>query len=171
MFLRKIKPLELVLAVALLSTVGTLTVPRFGRASSEPQRAALLRTRLQTLRIAIEQYAQDHDALPAQNDDGQNPAGTAAAFIAQLTQPSDAQGRVAITRDKLHRFGPYLRDGIPTCPVPPCEGRSGVYVVVDGERLDLAPDAQAGWVYCLQTGRIIVNSDVADAEGRSFMSY
>ena len=82
-----------------------------------PSERDRLRTDLKIMRVAIERYYQDHGAYPGEVSDGEHDAGRATAVVAQLTMFSDAEGRVSRTYDTDHPFGPYLREGIPPCPV------------------------------------------------------
>ncbi len=161
--------IEVILVVLLLGLVAALTVPRFSRAGSadiEPD----VRMPLSVLRNAIEMYYFDHGAYPGQNPDGMHPAGSAAAFRSQLTKFTDEAGRVADRKDDRHRFGPYLRAGIPPCLVPPRRGQTGVVMVTI--RPGFLPEANgAGWVYNYQTGDIVMNSDALDAENLAYDQY
>jgi len=113
-----------------LGLVAAVTVPRFSRAAVAPRavNAVPLRDSLRTLRIAIERYYLDHRAYPAQYADAVAPAASAAAFEAQLTRYNRRVRPVANARDAVHRFGPYLRDGVPLCPLPG-GSRAGVHVI------------------------------------------
>lgn len=176
---------ELLIALVVLGVVAAIAIPRLSRAAA-PDPTTALRSDLQVLRCAIERYYQDHGHYPGARADGQHPAGSAAAVIAQLTQRSDASGRVADPTggpanpagpalDTTHAalaFGPYLRDGMPPCPVPPALGQTGLHVVADGRALAANPDApDAGWVYDCATGRIVPNSGACSPDGRAYLDY
>lgn len=164
--------LELIIAVVLLGLLAVLAIPRLTRASPTPEVTAALRADLKILRVAIDLYYRDHGAFPAQHSDGREAAGTPAAFVGQLTGYTDAHGHVCETPDADHCFGPYLRDGIPPCPVVPGPHRHAIHVI-SGPALptDVAGSAPAGWVYSPNTGHIAANTTAADARGRPYASY
>ncbi|MCK4342851.1 MAG: prepilin-type N-terminal cleavage/methylation domain-containing protein, partial [Phycisphaerae bacterium] len=88
--------IELIIALVILALLAALAIPRFSRAAAQPDEGAILRAHLKVLRVAIERYYQDHDVFPGCHADGLNPAGSEAAFIAQLTKFSDERGRVNV---------------------------------------------------------------------------
>lgn len=168
---KAVSAVEVIVAVVILGLLVALAIPRFTRAAAHEQDARL-RGCLKVLRVAIERYYQDHHAFPGQHGDGSSPAASPATFVAQLTKFTDQRGRVSDVKDALHRFGPYLRDGVPQCPVPPHLGRAGVHVIRGGTAPAFADQAaEAGWVYNCQTGQIVANSNATDSTGRSYLSY
>lgn len=168
---KAVSAVEVIVAVVILGLLLALAIPRFTRAAGHDQ-GARLRGHLKVLRIAIERYYQDHDAFPGQHAIGSSPAASQATFVAQLTKFTDQRGRVSDVKDALHRFGPYLRDGVPQCPVPPRLGRAAVHVIQGETAPAFAEQApEAGWVYNCQTGQIAANSNAADSTGRSYLSY
>jgi type II secretory pathway pseudopilin PulG len=163
---------EVVVALILLGIVAALTVPHFSQAATGPDKGLVLREDLQILRVAIERYFQDHHAYPAQHGDGENAGGTAASFVAQLSRFTDEAGHVAATRDGTHRFGPYLRDGVPGCPVALTPGSAGVRLVAGAAPPEYdARAVGAGWIYNYETGQIAANSNAKDDAGRSYELY
>jgi prepilin-type N-terminal cleavage/methylation domain-containing protein len=169
---RAVNLIELILAVIILGVVAALTIPRFSSAAPVADEGQLLRERLKTLRVAIERYYQDHGTFPGQQGDGQNAAGTEAAFVSQLTRFTDLYGHVKDAPDAGFPLGPYLRDGLPPCPVPPRAGRSGVYIIRASAGLAFVEhQTAAGWIYNCDTGQIAPNSNASDSLGRSYLSY
>ncbi len=169
---RAVSLLEVVIAVLVLGIVAALTLPQLGRAARGPDEGLLLRERLQILRVAIERYYQDHGAFPSQQGDGANPPGTAAALVTQLTQFTDELGHAAATRDAQHRFGPYLRDGLPACPVVLSASAREVQLISGAAPAgfrEAAPDA--GWIYNFETGQVAANSRATDAAGCRYENY
>lgn len=160
--------LELAVGIVILGLVTALAIPRIGR-GAEGEMGSDLRSKLHVLRIAIERYRQDHDAYPGIQGDGVNPAGSAAAVISQLTGYSDANGISSEERDARFRFGPYLKRGIPTCPVAGVPGDCRLVVVNSDE---MPPStAEGGWIYSTRNGTIRANSTERDGRGRSYASY
>jgi len=170
--LRAISLIELVLAVLILGLVAALAIPRLGRAAVAPDEGDLLRDRLKVLRIAIERYRQDHGVLPGQPAEGSDLGCTEQTVLAQLTGPTDRTGRPVDAAAAGPCFGPYLRDGIPPCPVPPREGKTGIATITGaGLPAYLETATEAGWIYNCQTGQIAANSDALDPTGRGYIAY
>jgi len=162
---------ELIVAVVVLGLVAVLTIPRLTRAAAAPDRSAALKTELKILRCAVERYYQDHGVYPGCAGDGENAAGTGAALVGQLCGFTDAQGHAASTRDERHRFGPYLRDGIPANPVLP--GSSTGVRLMQGNVVPtpVADAREAGWVYNCDTGRLVANTAAVDLKGQAYATY
>lgn len=165
--------IELVLAIVILGLVAALAIPQFSRAAVNPT-SNDLKTNLAVLRTAIEMYAQDHGFYPGQRHAGlaSAPAGSPEAFLLQLTQYSDADGAVSPTPTEQFRFGPYLRDGIPLCPVSVGRPSSQVHLIDGVTAPCFAPSArESGWVYNFNTGYIAANSPGSDEDGVPYDSY
>lgn len=160
---------EILIALAVLGLVATFALPRFGRAAQGPDDAAQLRERLKVLRIAIERYYQDHDAFPATRSDGRNPAGAPETFAAQLLGFTDADGIVSEQRSERFCYGPYLRDGVPPCPVGALPNLNHVRIAGGAEHS--ADPQPAGWRYNPSTGMITADTDAVDTAGRPFATY
>jgi prepilin-type N-terminal cleavage/methylation domain-containing protein len=169
MIRRGLSLIEAIIVIVIIGLLAILAVPRFSHADSEPSdmdpRPALV-----TLRSAIELYYYDHGAYPGQQSDGVSPPGSAEAFCRQLTAFTDAEGRTSAEKTQVFRFGPYLRDGIPACPVPPRQGMSGIVTTTDAPAFQESA-ADGGWVYNCQTGAVSLNSDALDAAGLSYDRY
>jgi type II secretory pathway pseudopilin PulG len=168
----RVRMLEVALATAILGLVAILAIPRLSPAASAPDSGTVLRERLRIFRVAIERFYQDHGWYPGQRGSGLDAAGTEAAVAAQLTGFTSPDGDVAEVADELHCFGPYLRDGLPACPVPPRAGSSDLHVVGGGATPAATEQAlEAGWIYNCDTGDIVANSDGTDSAGRTYTSY
>ena len=129
-----------------------------------------MRQNLSVLRSAVELYYYEHAEYPGENGDGTNAAASEAALVAQLTLFTDADGAVNATKTATYRYGPYLRTGLPPCPVAPRVGKAGVEMVITPPAYTAAA-ADAGWVFNYQTGDICVNSDATDVDGVSYDTY
>jgi hypothetical protein len=122
----------------------------------------------------VDLYFQHHHAYPGQRGDGsaEGSPGTEAAFLSQLCQITAADGRTARERDGRFQFGPYLRHGVPPCPVT-ADGKSCRVLLIHGN----APPAfvhdrpDIAWVFNCETGMIAANSDRTDASGRRYDRY
>lgn len=164
---------ELVVVVVVLGIVAALAIPKFSAAAVNHE-VTDLKTDLAVLRTAIEMYHQDHGVYPGQNDAGDDtaPAGSPAAVVRQLTRYTDAQGRTSETSDARFYFGPYLRDGIPPCPVSVGLPSAELHLVAGRSAPVFDPAAEkTGWVYNFQTGYIAANSPGTDEKGVRYDSY
>lgn len=163
--------IELIVVVVIIGILAAIAIPRFSRGAQGAGDSGV-RGNLMVMRNAIELYYYEHGKYPSEAGDGTNAAGSAAAMLSQLTQYSSDTGAVQTTRDATYRFGPYLRTGIPPCPVPPRTGLNGVNMVSGGTNpAFVAAATTAGWVYNYQTGEVCVNSDQPDSDGTIYDTY
>ncbi|MGD8450420.1 MAG: hypothetical protein PVJ57_01260 [Phycisphaerae bacterium] len=161
--------IELIVVVLIIGIIAAIAVPQLSQAAGDDEKDDL-RQNLNAMRFAVELYYYEHGEYPGQLGDGINAAGTAEAVISQLTGITDENGHVSAERDAQHHLGPYLRLGMPPCPVAPRLGRTGLCVVDGAPRF--APSAtEAGWVYNCRTGDVAFNSDVTDAAGTRYDEY
>lgn len=145
---------ELVIVMVIIGVIAAIAIPRMSRGAKGADETALVGN-LAVLRNAIELYASEHGGTYPGSD------GQEATFIAQLTQFSDASGATQATKDATHKFGPYIRKGIPPAPVGANKGATSVTVANTGPTVGGA----TGWAYNHVTGEIIVNSDAANEAG------
>lgn len=147
---------ELVMVITIIGILAALAAPRVAILHGHGEGTALLAD-LRILRNAIELYASEHGgSYPGLLADGAGGgARTEAAFLSQLTQFSNAQGGVSISRSSSFHLGPYLFAGMPPLPVGPKKGGTGVLIV----STEPAPNegSAAGWIYNPETGEIIGN--------------
>lgn len=59
---------------------------------------------------------------------------------------------------------PYLRSGVPVCPVGPNKGAKTIKVVTSGSPA-VSEGSGHGWVYSSDTGEFIVNCDDVSSDG------
>jgi general secretion pathway protein G len=165
--------IEVIVVVVILGVLAAIAIPRFSQAATSDEESNL-RAGLAVLRTAIELYYRDHGAYPGQEPAGLAgaEAGTAAAVIRQLTQYTDADGRAAVSPSADFSYGPYLRRGIPSCPVAP-GGPSARIHTISGtdEPACCAAAADAGWIYNPNTGYIAANSNKVDSRGVRYDTY
>lgn len=165
---RALSLLEVLVVVFILGLVAALAIPRISVAASESETD--VRSSLNVLRFAIELYYQDHGTYPGQQTDGVNPAESAEAFVSQLTRYTDEAGLSSVTKDAQYRFGPYLRLGMPACPVLPNRGATTVLITSDAPRCTTGWEG-FGWIYNPHTGDIAINSEAKDAAGVRYDQY
>lgn len=162
---------ELIVVVVIIGILAAIAIPRFSRGAAGAGDSSL-KANLNVLRNAIELYYYEHGEYPGENGDGTNAAGSEEAFLAQLMQFSDEDGNVNAQRSGAYRFGPYLRTGVPACPVAPRLGETGVSMVSGTTAPAYDNTAtDAGWVYNYNTGDICVNSDETDEDSVSYDEY
>ena len=108
--------IEILIVVILLGILATIIVPQV-TVSSDDAKLNTLKTNLSNLRSAIELYYYQHgNRFPGLYDEADGTslledAGEAAnAFVAQLTQFSDANGKTSVDAgSSTYIYGPYLR--------------------------------------------------------------
>lgn len=174
--------IELLIVVIILAILAAIAIPQFSSSTADAQLAAL-DSNLATMRSAIEQYRAQHTgnvypganavvgAVACPNGGAASTAAAVgeAAMRAQLTLFTNAAGEACATSNATFRYGPYLRQGIPT---EPFSNSSAVAVPANGAAP--APDANGvGWAYSTGTGQFIKNNSGADgaAGNRTFNQH
>jgi len=169
---RAISLLELFIVLTVLCVIAALAVPRLSHASEVPPDTTALRETLKLIRVAVERYYQDHDAYPGVLRGALDAPPSEALAVAQLTLCSDATGDTSPVPTARHKFGPYLRGGIPPCPVAPHAGSARLYLICSPQPgRPLPAPGDAGWIYDVHTGHVSVNSDGTDDRGRPYTTY
>lgn len=141
---------EILIVVVILGILAAIVIPQFTSAS-ESAKASSLVTQLQTLRSQLELYQLQHN--------GDYPSDDSDEFWAQLTEKTNIDGAteggdVGTYDTDLATYGPYVQKEI----VNPFTDTSAITAVatadlVDGD-LASGADADTGWVYNQETGRI-----------------
>src|SRR2546428_4169385 len=104
---------ELVVVVLILGIIAAIAIPKVAQSTTAATDNSL-RTSLSVLRDSIDLYATDHGGtLPGAAGDGTNAAGSELAFKNQMTQYSDATGKVSVNKNASFPYGPYLRQSFP----------------------------------------------------------
>lgn len=162
---------ELIVVVVIIGILAAIAIPRFSRGATGAGGSGV-RGNLQVLRNAIELYYYEHGEYPGKNAAGGGAAaGSEAAFIEQLTKYSDADGTTADTPSGNIKFGPYLRKGVPPCPVAPRAGMTGVKLISSGAPAFDSAAAAAGWIFNYESGDLCVNSNDTDADSVAYDTY
>ncbi len=110
--------IEMLIVIIILGILAMVIIPQIS-VSTEDAKVSTLKTNLTGIRSAIEiYYAQHNMTYPGvKKTDGTETliidAGeSATAFIAQLTQYTDAKGHVSASADAAnYPFGPYIKGG------------------------------------------------------------
>jgi len=159
---------ELLIVVIILAIMSAIAIPQFG-SSTEDAKVSSLETNLAELRAAVELYYHQHNSrYPGSYDEADGttaltiPADAQAAFIAQLTQYTDRNGKVAGVKDATFKYGPYIKKS--TLPKNPfLDGTAAVGVVADTTEADITAlitvDGTTGWKFYTKTGRVVANDN------------
>ncbi|MCH8150356.1 MAG: prepilin-type N-terminal cleavage/methylation domain-containing protein [Planctomycetes bacterium] len=140
---------ELVIVVVIIGVIAAIAVPRISRGARGAGDAAL-RATLAGMRNAVDMYAAEHG--------GDFPPGPLQSDVeSHLTGKTDFDGTLNASGD----FGPYLRTGFPAIPVCALKGKSDVTIVTSG---DPVADGLTAWSYSTDTGSIIANCSIGDAD-------
>ncbi len=111
--------IELVIVVVIIAVIGAIAIPKVSRGAPGVNDSALIQE-LSSMRSALDYYATDHGGtFPS--------SSSAAGFVDQLTQFTDASGEAQPTRDSTHVYGPYLKC-FPNLPVGRNAGVSTITV-------------------------------------------
>ena len=155
---------ELVIVIVIIGVIAAIAVPRISR-GAKGAGAASVRGSLAGLRNSIDMFAAEHGGVfPASKT-----VNTEAEFLSQLLNKTDFAGVVGTTAG-THIYGPYLRGGLPPCPVGPNAGVKGLTLAATGPVVNEALTT-IGWVYNYVTGDLIVNTDDLDEKGNGFDTY
>jgi general secretion pathway protein G len=157
---------ELLIVVVILGVLAAIAIPQF-TSSTEDAKLSSLDTSLAELRNAVELYYHQHNSTypgEVSHVDGSANATAAAAqtsFVNQLTLYSAIDGVTSVTKDATHRYGPYLKKGLPENPFNNDAG-----IVCDITTADITAAASGGaggWKFYVLTGRLIANDGAHDA--------
>jgi prepilin-type N-terminal cleavage/methylation domain-containing protein len=165
---------ELLIVVIILAIMSAIAIPQFS-SSTEDAKVSSLETNLAELRAAVELYYHQHNSrYPGvyAETDGTTATATAAAaqtaFIAQLTQYTDRNGKVAGVKDATYKYGPYIKKA--TLPKNPfIDGAAAVGVLADIAQNDITVaitvDGSTGWKFYTKTGRLVANDNTTLSDG------
>ena len=143
---------ELVIVVVIIGIIAAIAVPRISRGARGAGDAAL-RATLAGLRNAIDMYAAEHG--------GDFPPGLTQDDIEKhLTGKTDFDNNLNAAGD----YGPYLRTGFPAIPVCALKGKSDLTIVASG---DPTANGLTAWSYSTDTGGIIANCAIGDADEKT----
>ena len=157
---------ELLIVVIILGVLAAVAIPQF-TSSTEDAKTSALDTSLAELRGAIELYYHQHgEVYPGAKKytDG-NDVGSAAeadsAFSRQLTLYSASTGVTSNSRDATHKFGPYIKKGLPKNPFNDLNTVKCDIAVTD--ITTIVSDGSTGWKFYVNTGRLIANDGNHDS--------
>jgi prepilin-type N-terminal cleavage/methylation domain-containing protein len=170
--------IELLIVVIILAIISAIAIPQFSAATSDAQQSAL-DANLSTVRNSLEQYRAQHTGnvypgaaassgatCPGGATAGGGAAGSLKAMQDQLQFPSNAAGQTCSVADATFRYGPYLRQGIPPEPI-----NNDATVVVTNVGTITPAATGKGWAYDAKSGQFIMNSAVADPNGKAYSAH
>jgi len=165
---------ELLIVVIILAIMSAIAIPQFS-SSTEDAKTSSLETNLQQLRGAVELYYHQHNnrypGMYAETD-GTTATATAAAaqtaFVAQLIQYTDKNGKVAGVKDATYKYGPYIKKT--TLPKNPfLDGAAATSVLADIAENDITAavtvDGTTAWKFYVLLGRVVANDNTDLADG------
>ena len=170
--------IELLIVVIILAIISAIAIPQFSAATADAQLAAL-DTSLANIRNALEQYRAQHtgnaypgekaasDGAGCDGDEGQGGVGSVIAMQEQLKFPSNAAGQTCSIANAVYRYGPYLRQGIPTEPI---KNSADIAFSNDGA-MDAPAEDGKGWAYDSKTGKFYMNSAAEDPNKKKYSDH
>jgi prepilin-type N-terminal cleavage/methylation domain-containing protein len=158
---------EILIVVVILGIIAAIALPRFSNASAMA-RSNMLADDLRLLRMQISVFKGQHAGVAPGYPGGDTTAApTEKAFIAHLTQSSNAAGETRPPNTPGYRYGPYFRE-IPDNPV---NGKSTVQIIADGEDFPAQADDSHGYIYQPSTLTLKADSTGQDEGGTSYYDY
>jgi len=124
--------IELVVVVVIIAIIAAIAIPKMSRGSAGAGDSAVSQD-LSTMRAALELYQTEHGGTYPSNS-------TAATFVNQMTEYTDANGNAVAIKDTTHIYGPYIK-AFPSLPVGTNKGLNTVTVIGP------AGTGQFGWYY------------------------
>ena len=124
--------IELVVVVVIIAIIAAIAIPKMSRGSAARADSASRRT-FPPSAAALELYQTEHGGTYPSSS-------TAATFVNQLTEYTDANGVAQSTKDTTHIYGPYIK-AFPTLPVGTNKGLNTVTITGP------AGTGQFGWYY------------------------
>ena|SRR5687768_16393950 len=160
--------IEILIVVVILGIVAALVLPQFSNASNLA-RENTLKDDLRFLRTQLLVFkAQHRDVPPGYPAGNTNAQPTEAAFLEQMTRPTNERCQVGPSSGPAYPHGPYFQK----MPPNPLNGKSQTLVITNGQPMPTTYRGPAyGWVYKPETQEIIANSDQVDRHGVSYMLY
>ena len=164
--------IEMLIVIIILGILAMVIIPQI-TVSTEDAKISTLKTNLSGIRGTIEvYYAQHNMTYPGRNSvlgvATADADAAALAFVNQLTQFTDATGKVAVAYNATTApFGPYIKGGgLPTNPfnnlaTVKCDVAETDITKVAG--LQRIADAATGWKYMQLLGVIFANDETSGA--------
>ena len=152
---------ELLIVVIILAILAAIVVPQFASTTDDAKVASLDST-LANIRSSIDLYYQQHSSrYPGAYSESDGTTLTTtdptriAAFKAQLSLYTDANGKTSTSKTTTYKYGPYLKKAeLPANPITTVS----TLVTVNTGTLGLTGGATpGGWRYDVITGQFIAD--------------
>ena len=155
--------LELLVVVIILAVLAAVAIPMFQR-DTEETKLVRLDASLSIMREAVERYYYEHRAAypGVKKTDGSGQTLTSAvqaatAFVKQMTLYTDVRGETSAVKTATHKYGPYLRTGIPENPF---NNKGGVSCdLINDGLVNVVVDGTTGWRFFTKTGALRANDE------------
>ena len=160
--------IEILIVVVVLGILAAIVLPQFSNASNVARQNSL-KDDLRYLRTQILVFKAQHRDVPPGYPAGNTAAlPTEAAFVEQMTKPTNERCQVGAAPGPAFPHGPYIQK----VPSNPINSKSQILVVKNGDAMPVAYQGAAyGWIYKPETQEIIANSDQVDGNGTPYMQY
>ena len=157
---------EVIIVVLILGILAAVAIPQFAD-STQDAKLSTLQSNLAVMRNATNLYFHQHDGIypgAVSEADGTtvpvDAAAREAAYIAQMTQYSDATGKTSTTKDPAnYPYGPYvMRRVVPDQPFKVASvAADEVNCTTDAGALAVDGTPTKGWKFSVTTGELIAN--------------
>ncbi|MHB8093090.1 MAG: type II secretion system protein [Syntrophales bacterium] len=170
--------IEMLIVIIILGILAMVIIPQI-TVSTDDAKVSTLKTNLAGMRSAIETYYAQHNmTYPGVKDSGVtgSGAGTSGAFIAQLTQFTDVDGKVSGTKTDTAIYGPYIKgNALPANPFVTDATKANQVSVPEIPVLDITTTRVAiaggnGWA-CWPGIGIVFANDGGDSGGIYHITY
>ena len=160
--------IEILIVVVVLGILAAVVLPQFSNASNVARENSL-KDDLRYLRTQILVFkAQHRDVAPGYPGGNTAAPPTEAAFVDQMTKPTNERCQIGPAPGPAFPHGPYIQK----VPPNPINSKSQILVVKNGDAMPAtSPGPAYGWIYKPETQEIIANSDQVDANGTPYMQY
>jgi hypothetical protein len=123
---------------------------------------------LRIIRMQVTLFRTHHRGVPAGYPDlDESAAPTEAAFMAQMTSKTQANGDAPADGQTDGVYGPYFS----SFPVNPINDKSSVNVIADNADFPDAASGSDGWVYKPATLEVRADCIGSDEMGKDFFDY
>lgn len=153
------------IVVVILSILAAVVVPHFSNAG-RVSRENVMREDLRFMRSQISVYRAQHHAAPGYPGGDNNQAPTEAAFLEQMSRPTNAHGVVGPLNSADYPLGPYIGK----IPPNPVNALDTIRMVAPGA-FPTEPAGTHGWVYQPSTLKFHSDAVGEDQQGVYYFDY
>jgi prepilin-type N-terminal cleavage/methylation domain-containing protein len=159
--------IEMLIVIIVLGILAMIIIPQI-TVSTEDAKINTIKTNLGAMRNAIELYYHQHsETYPGANSNlgvaSANATEAATAFLEQLTQYTEIDGKVFDTKSATAKYGPYIKGGkLPINSFDPDEDRDVTCNIVIAAITTRTADGASAWLFYTKTGVLIANDNLSD---------